>query len=284
MTSEVDGNPSDLTQVDDVEPSEILSKAESFRAQGKVDDALFHYASYLEHDPQNAKVLKTIGDIHSKKGNLDLAQAALELSIESDPDSVSILESLGLVLLQRGDFTRAKPLLQKAISQEPELWRSHNALGLIDDRHGHHETATEHFRKALTLAPRNERVANNLAYSLYLKGEVSAALAETDQILSRNARYEPAIMNRGLYLLKLGRAEEAFDAFRRVVSVPDAWNNLGYFSMQMGDYERARRCFEKAISLDSHYHEMAHRNLEQLDRIETDSDRQQVVMSTSMTH
>ncbi len=268
----------------DLEPEEILGRADSFRGLGKTNDALFYYAAYLEHDPKDPKVLNAIGGIHLEKGNLDLAQVALEMSLEADPESASTLEALGLVLFQRGDHDRAKPLLETAAGKDRERWRSENALGLMADRASRHDEAVLHFREALKTVPSNERVANNLAYSLYLKGDVRGALMETDRILERNTKYEPAIMNRGLYLLKLGRAEEALAAFRTVVSESDAWNNLGYFSMQLGDFERARGCFQRAIALSTHYHDLAHRNLDLLDRKESSNERQDALLLSSAPH
>jgi len=75
-------------------------------------------------------------------------------------------------------------------------------------------------------------------------------------------------MNRSLFLMKLGRADEALQNFRHFLNDSDAYNNLAIVYLQEGGLTMARECFDKAIHLSPSYHELAHQNLKKLNQIE----------------
>ena len=250
------------------EPSDILNQARTAQSLAKTNEALFYYATYLEHDPKNAEVLMQVGEIHLAKKNLDLAQVALDMSLESNPNLAKTHEVMGLLMMQRHEANVARAEFQKAVELDPHLWRAQNGLGMLADQDRKFDQAEAAYRAALAANPKNPLVMNNLSYSLYLKGGFEAALEAANAALSFDAKYEPAILNRGLYLLRLGRHDEALADLKLVQSDADAYSNLGYFLMQDGDWVGARAYFEKAIAVSPHYHELAQENLKVLSRLE----------------
>lgn len=249
-------------------PEELLSQAKSSQALGNTNEALFYFASYLDHDSKNAEVLASVGEIHLEKKNLDLAQVALEMSIASNPNLSRASEGMGRVMMQRGEIDAAKRFFEKAVQLDPSLWRAHNALGLIADRQRRPDMAERSYQAAISANPKNTQVLNNLSYSRFLAGRFESAIETVDRALSINPRLESAILNRALYLVKLNRHDEALESLKTILNEPDAYNNLGFFLMQEGEWTRAREDFEKAIALSPSYHDLAHQNLEKLSWLE----------------
>jgi len=262
---EIEGTPWERAQKD---PEELLHQAKSSQGLGKINEALFYYASYLEHDPQNAEVLAAVGEIHLAKKNLDLAQVALDMSLSADPKLAKAHELEGLLMIQRNEYSAAREHFEKAVELDPHLWRSFNGLGMVADREGRFDAAEKAFFAAMKISPKNVQIMNNLSYSHYLRGNYLAALDEVDQALRVAPQYEPAVLNRGLYLLRLGREDEAFADLKLVLSDADAYNNIGFLMMRDGHLEKARGYFEKAISHAPHYHDLANKNLQNLSRLE----------------
>ena len=261
----IEGTPWEKAQKN---PSELLQQAKASQSLGKTNEALFYYASYLEHDPQNAEVLAAVGEIHLAKKNLDLAQVALDMSLAADPHWAKSHELEGLLMIQRNDYAAARTHFEKAVDLDPKLWRAFNGLGLIADREGRFDAADKAYIAAMNVSPKNPQIMNNLGYSRYLRGDYSGALREVDQVLRVAPKYESAVLNRGLYLLRLGREDEAFADLKLVLSDADAYNNLGFLLMRDGQLEKARGYFQKAIAHSPHYHDLANKNLQNLARLE----------------
>lgn len=83
---------------------------------------------------------------------------------------------LGTAYLGLGQWEKARELLQEGIARDatvPQLW-VHQAL--VSQQQGRHGAALEALRQAELLAPQLPEVQLNLAYSLEVRGPVSAAI------------------------------------------------------------------------------------------------------------
>ena len=67
--------------------------------------------------------------------------------------------------------------------------------------------------------------------------------------------------NLGLALFKMGKHEDALEAFTKGSGEASAQNNMGCLYMSEKDYEKAIRAFEKAIDLNPAYYDKANENL-----------------------
>lgn len=250
--------------MDDLDSETLLSKAAAFKKQGRANDALFYYVTFLEREPESSAVLAAVGHIHLEKRNWDLAKTALEMSIKADPEQSEVLESLGLIALRQKDLTAAERYLTKAKSVNPHSVRALSTSALLEDQRNDHIKARVHYEEALKIDPTNAGIRNNLAYSLCLANQCEKALAVANEALRLAPNHEGILMNRGLFLMKLGRTDEAMTNFRRFMNEADANNNMGFLSMENGNYPLAREYLEKAIRSSPSYHELAHRNLKKL--------------------
>ena len=254
-----------IEEVAEVDKMDDIAKAQTYHKMGRANDALYYYVSALQGDPKNPVVLSSIGQIHFDKQNVDLAKKAYEMALEQDPDLLDAQIGMGLLLLKQKELKRAEHFLTLAHQRDPKLWKVSNALGLLYDQTGHHEKAEGLYLEILTYHPKNVRVLTNLGYSKYMRGDLVASHHYNDQALSLDPRSESALMNKGLYLTHEEKIDEALNIFRKVLSEPDALNNLGYLLMVQGKKEMARDFFNRAIQVSPSYHTVAHANLNKLD-------------------
>jgi tetratricopeptide (TPR) repeat protein len=254
-----------LDEVSEVEKMDDVTKASTYHKIGRNNDALYYYVSALQEDPKNTGILTAIGQIHFEKQNIELARKAYEMALEQDPDLLQAQVGMGLLLLKQKDLKKAERYLSFAHQKDPSIWKVTNALGLLFDQTGQHKKAQELYLEILKSHPKNVRVLTNLGYSKYMIGDIEASHLFTDQALMLDPKSESALMNKGLFLVKENRIEEALNVFRKTLSESDALNNLGFLLMLQGQRDSAREYFNRAIQVSPSYHVVAHANLSRLD-------------------
>ena len=111
---------------------------------------------------------------------------------------------------------------------------------------------------ALVLAELSE------AEELIEAGDLDAALAEVDTILSLNPSDLEARFLKGMILTGQARNDEAIDIFTSLThdypALPEPYNNLGVLFTQQGDFDNARAALHAAILINPGY-TIAHENL-----------------------
>jgi Flp pilus assembly protein TadD len=92
-------------------------------------------------------------------------------------------------------------------------------------------------------------------------GDYERAIAVFTEALSREPAQNRTYNNLGLALAKLGRREEALEAFKNAGDEAKAYNNLGMIYLGEKRYQEAISAFEKAIQLSPSYYQKANENL-----------------------
>ena len=241
-----------------------IKRADGFYQQGNMNDALYYYVKSLELDDKNKEVLERIGQIHVKKGNYDLAEAAYSLVLKLDKNNAQALEGLGIIQLNTGKPAEAHQSLRAAVAIDASLWQANNGLGLIADQQGDYSSASEYYEAALKTKPNMPMLLNNLGYSKYLSGNYLGAIQLFDSASKVDAKYESSWLNLGLVYARQGNDSAALEAFMHVLDEADAYNNLGYIDMMNDKTNAANEYFQKAISLSPSYHILANENLKRL--------------------
>jgi len=85
----------------------------------KLDDALVLIETALSITPNDHYMLDSLGWVHYRKGNLDLAIEYLQKAYDMNPDP-EIAAHLGEVLWQKGKQAEAKSIWQKALIIDPD--------------------------------------------------------------------------------------------------------------------------------------------------------------------
>ncbi len=221
----------------------VLSAAEKFVQQGKLQNAVSEYEKILKADPKDLTVMNTVGDLYARIGNNDKA--------------VECFKSVGDAYAAQGFTVKAIAMYKKlsklkaSLEGALRLAELYTQQGLFNDaraqylqvaeeflRDGQLEQAVRIFQKTLEMDPENVAMRTRLAEvyvrlnkkeealpifsaaveSLRSKGQLSAA----EEILQRMAALDPG--NSQAMLLRGKNAFEAGDiagAAQYLGKVPD---------------------------------------------------------------
>lgn len=119
---------------------------------GAFDEALAHYASSLELQPDNLAGATRLGLLHLKLGDLDAAQRSLESVVARDQDHAAALAGLADIANELGDYEKAAALYRRALEIDPKASQLNYRLGLVYRKLGDVE------RARAALAGRGERI------------------------------------------------------------------------------------------------------------------------------
>lgn len=223
---------------------------------GEWDAAIAAYRASLHLSPSHAPTLAKLGRALSAAGQAAEAIEMLERSCLADPANADHANALGAALAQAGLPDRARTAWQRSVSLDPahaEAWRN---WGLLEAEAGGWEPAVQALARAVVLEP--------------------------DALASYRL---------GVALARLGRIDEAAEAYRRAValdpSLPEAWNNLGHVTAQQGRPEDALAPLNEALKRRPDYVEARYNlgvTLQSLGRIDEARVAYQTVLAAAGPH
>ncbi|XP_035872083.1 tetratricopeptide repeat protein 13 isoform X2 [Phyllostomus discolor] len=207
--------------------NEELAIAYVLIGSGLYDEAIRHFSTMLQEEPDLVSAIYGRGIAYGKKGLHDIKNAELalfELSrvISLEPDRPEVFEQRAEILSPLGRINEAVSDLTKAIQLQPSarLYRHRGTLHFISEDYA---TAHEDFQQSLELN-RNQPVA------MLYKGLT--------------------FFHRGL----LKEAIESFkDALKQKVDFIDAYKSLGQAYRELGNFEAATESFQKALLLNQNH-------------------------------
>ena len=134
------------------------------------------------------------------------------------------------------------------------LWQQGNVLHL----QGRFEAAAEKFRESIEVLPTAEG-HTFLGWSLSQLGRLDEAIAECETAISLDPDYGNPYNDIGVYLIDLGRTDEAPPWFEKAIAAERyccyqfPHFNLGRVRFMRGDLVGARRSFEESLRHDPDY-------------------------------
>ena len=134
------------------------------------------------------------------------------------------------------------------------LWQQGNVLHL----RGRFEAAADKFRESIEVLPTAEG-HTFLGWSLSMLGHTEEAIAECEKAIALDPAYGNPYNDIGVYLIGLGRPDEAIPWFRKAMSAERyccyqfPHFNLGRVHVLQGNFVAARRSFEQSLRHDPDY-------------------------------
>ncbi len=134
------------------------------------------------------------------------------------------------------------------------LWQQGNVLHL----RGRFQAAADKFRESIEVLPTAEG-HTFLGWSLSMLGHLEEAIAECEKAIELDPDYGNPYNDIGVYLIDLGRADEAPPWFEKAMAAERyccyqfPHFNLGRVLVMQGDFVAARRSFEQSLRHDSEY-------------------------------
>ncbi|MCC6217520.1 MAG: tetratricopeptide repeat protein [Polyangiaceae bacterium] len=165
--------------------------------------------------PAKAIELNRLGVQALEAGDLETADARLELALEYNPKFVEALVNLGIVEAQRGNFARSRELLERARRLNPDVAQPHHGLGVLAERERKPEAAHDHYREALAVDPGFAPSRANLARLLFDGGWVEDALLEFRRLTEVAPDRPEGPIGLAECLVRLDRLTEADDLVDR---------------------------------------------------------------------
>lgn len=225
----------------------VLSAAEKFVQQGKLQNAITEYEKIIKEDPKDLTVLNTIGDLYARVGQNDKACDYFKRVGDQYAQNGFTVKAIAIYK----KLTKLNPATPETITKLAELYTTQ---GLFNDarsqymqvadqllKSGDNNQAAKVFQKILELDPENTTTQSKLA-DLYIK------LGKKED--ARNIYYSAA---ESLY------ARSSFDAadeaLSRVLNLdptnPNALLLRGMIAAESGDSEGAIQYLEQVPDIDS---------------------------------
>ncbi|XP_010620229.1 tetratricopeptide repeat protein 13 isoform X2 [Fukomys damarensis] len=207
--------------------NEELAIAYVLIGSGLYDEAIRHFSTMLQEEPDLVSAIYGRGIAYGKKGLHDIKNAELalfELSrvITLEPDRPEVFEQRAEILSPLGRINEAVNDLTKAIQLQPSarLYRHRGTLHFISEDYA---TAHEDFQQSLEL----------------------------------NRNQPTAMLYKGLTFFHRGLLKEAIESFKEAlkqkVDFIDAYKSLGQAYRELGNFEAATESFQKALLLNQNH-------------------------------
>ena len=262
----------------------VLSAAEKYVQQGKLQNAISEYEKILKADPKDLTVMNTVGDLYARIGEAGKATDCFK-SV-GDAYAAQGFTVKGIAMYKK--IAKLKPSLESVL----KLAELYTQQGLFNDaraqylqvaeeflRAGELEQSVRIFQKILEMDPENVAMRVRLA-EVYIRlgkkteaWQIFSAAAETlrargsrsgsEEILQRMLTLDPgnsyALLLRGRNALESGDAGAAIKFFEKVADIdnhPDGLRDLLKAYVQTGRATEASNLADKLLS--------AHNDLESM--------------------
>jgi len=254
----------------------VLSAAEKYVQQGKLQNAISEYEKILKADPKDLTVLNTVGDLYARIGEADKATECFKNV--GDAYAAQGFTVKGIAMYKK--IAKLKPSLESVL----KLAELYTQQGLFNDaraqylqvaeeflRAGELEQSVRIFQKILEMDPENVAMRVRLA-EVYIRlgkkteaWQIFSAAAETlrnrgsrsgaEEILQRMLTLDPgnsyALLLRGRNALEAGDAGAAIPFFEKVADIdnhPDGLRDLLKAYLQTGRVSDAGALAEKLLT------------------------------------
>jgi Flp pilus assembly protein TadD len=237
-----------------------LAEASHALAAGRLDQARAMIASAVVSGASGEQVDRLLADLAFTSGDNARALAGYATLFATHPDNGLLAERAGISALKLGDTPRAIAFLDHAIVKSSS-WRAWNARGVAADRMNDWANADLAYARAEAIAPGRGEVANNLGWSLLLRGRWDDALVKFEQAaqldpktsrIANNLELAREALKDGLPQRALGENDQSWSA---------RLNDAGVAAAARGERGRAIAAFAQAIGTRTAWYNRAADNL-----------------------
>lgn len=211
------------------------------------------YRNAILHNPHFIDAHYQLGNILKKQGREPEAIACYRSALFHKPDFVDALFNLGVTLNKLGQKEEAKVQLQKAVNIKPDFAVAHANLGLIYMADGIPDKALVCFQHAQSYSPDFPDIHYYLGSSYLSLQKWDEAFTNYKTALKLNPADAYSCLYAGNILKMQGNSEEAMFYFLAASKLkPDlaeAYSNIGVLFQEQGSYNNALHHYIKALDL-----------------------------------
>jgi len=226
-------------------------------AQGNFDDAVTHYLSAIEKNPNDISTKFLLGVTYRRMGKMDLASARFDDVVASDKDYPGLALERGLLYEASGDIDKALEQFQSALAKAPDDPDLELRVGAAYVAIGRPADAVATLRQVLAKRPDSAEANHYLGRAIFLQG--GNTQADAMRYLKRAVELDP---NRAEYHLYVGWAANnavpaqlglAKDEIEKALSLDkllgDAYWQRGVLEQKEGSIDDAVRDLKRALEL-----------------------------------
>jgi Flp pilus assembly protein TadD len=170
----------------------------------------------------------------------DAADAEWQASTGRTP-TVRTMLALGRTLVMQRRFAEAEMVFTRILRQDPAFLAAYVDLADMLVRQRRTGQAINVLSAGLKVAPNDAVLRNDLGMIYLAEGKHAQALAAFEQACRSDPQNSRYVANRAVALGILGRYDEAYAMYRRVVSAADAHHNLVLLSRARRSGNQARQ-------------------------------------------
>ena len=189
-----------------------LNYANALLDAGRLEESEAQLKAAAAAFPQDPNPLTDLYSLYKRQGREEESIEALRGAVARDPDSAPLASDLGQECAWRNFYDEAESSFERALSIDPTLSPSYVGLASVYER-TNRETQLRPLQMRAVAVGTDEQT-QHFIQALILKrdGKFDEALVELDQV--GDAVIAPRRFNlRGQLLERLGRSDEAFEAF-----------------------------------------------------------------------
>lgn len=165
------------------DPESLVLSGAYLDETGRIDRAIKHYRSALQHRPDYATAHQMLGAALVDRGELDEALRHFGELARLRPDDAHAWQMIGAIHTEQQRFDKALPYFETALALNAEDSNIHynmaNTLGHLNRR----KDAARHYKRAVELNPNDADARNNLGVLLMQDGRMKEATRQFLEVL-----------------------------------------------------------------------------------------------------
>lgn len=231
-------------------------KAQQAHAEGRLTEALAHYAAILERDSSHPEALHFQGLLAHQTGRTQEALPLIERSLALRPKNVLFLTNTGLILQAIGDWKKAETIYRELTCLVPTNGKAWYSLGCTLLENNKIDEAEQAYRKAVELPdvdPEYWKQWGITLLKLGRPGDAEEALRCFKRVIAADPNDAEGHNNMGIALGLLRRTDEALAASRTAIKLdPRSWQpwlNLAQIHLQNDEVENALDVYQTGMEL-----------------------------------
>lgn len=232
---------------------ECLMRGHDARRAGRFDEALRHYRSAVEQEPEGAEANSVYGLMLLQLGRAGEAEAPLRKAVEIAPSHAALQMNLAQWLMHENRLDEALQVVERVVANEPQQWWAWERLGDLKARMQRFEEASFHFGQAGNLKPNDPSLLFKQARAAFDAGRAD----EAERILGVAARLapgHPAILRLYSELHESRGDWNALETAARAWTAAQpkeyrAWRSLAKAQWETGWLRQAMQSFRNSLDL-----------------------------------
>jgi superkiller protein 3 len=206
-----------------------LGLAQTLLAEKKSSDAATELERYLQTNPKDADGRIEFASILIDLGKNEEALAELDRAAAIRPETASTLKMRSLVQFRLNNYDAALAALKQVETTSPNDPDVHARIGHLLLEKKDYPGAAKELAIAYRADPSQTEVLRDLLASNYLGGNYPAALELLDLLAKRETLSNGSWFVRASCYDKLGKTQEALDAYRKFLELNAGQSNDQYF-------------------------------------------------------